>query len=127
MKRRVLICTFVAAIICVCIALNIKIFDPAEFTGVWYCSDGGVAYIFKDGIIERADSESISRETAAFNGAYSFAKDKAYVFVVDDYGVGEVVELYLVRKSDGDILCERSGGNEIIWFCINRELMICNE
>ena len=84
-------------------------------------------HIFKNGIIECADNEVSAKETAAFNGAYSFAKDKAHIFVVDDHGVGEVVELYLVRKSDGDMLCERSGGNEIIWFCRNRESMIGNE
>ena len=32
-----------------------------------------------------------------------------------------VVELYLVHKSEGDILCERKDGNEIVWFCRNRE------
>ena len=51
-----------------------------------------------------------------FSGAYSFAKDKAALFVVDDHGVGEVVELYLVHKPDGVTLCERKEGNEIVWF-----------
>ena len=56
-----------------------------------------------------------------FSGAYTFAKDKAAIYVVDDHGVGEVVELQLVRKSDGDVLCERKDGDEIVWFCRNRE------
>ena len=41
--------------------------------------------------------------------------------MVDDRGVGEVVELYLVHKSDGDILCESKDGIEIVWFCRNGE------
>ena len=78
-------------------------------------------YIFEDGIIECADQEIIVLDNAVFSGAYTFAKNKAAIFVVDDHGVGEVVELYLVHKSDGDILCEHKDGNEIIWFCRNRE------
>jgi len=78
-------------------------------------------YIFDDGIIECADKEIIILDNAVFNGAYSFAKDKAAIFVADDHGVGEVVELYLVRKYDGDVLCERKNGNETVWFCRNAE------
>ena len=78
-------------------------------------------YIFEDGIIECADKEIIVLDNAVFSGAYSFAKDKAAIFVIDDHGVGEVVELYLVHKPDGDVLCERKDGNELIWFCRNRE------
>ena len=121
MKRKVIIGAFIAALICVCIALNCKIVDPADYTGTWYRAGDGMLYIFDDGIIECADKEIIVLDNAVFSGAYSFAKDKAAIFVVDDHGVGEVVELYLVHKSDGDILCEHKDGNEIIWFCRNRE------
>ena len=55
------------------------------------------------------------------SGAYSFGKDKASLFMVDDRGVGQVVELHLVRKFDGDILCERKDGSEIVWFCRNKD------
>ena len=40
------------------------------------------------------------------------------------HGVGEVVELHLIRKATGDMLCERRDGNEIIWFCRNQESTI---
>ena len=42
-------------------------------------------------------------------------------FVVDNQAVSEVVELYLVHKSAGDVFCERKDGNEIVWFCRNGE------
>ena len=121
MKRKVIFGAVVAVLICVCIALNAKILEPKDFTGAWYRAGDGMLYIFEDGIIECADKEIIVLDNAVFSGAYSFAKDKAAIFVVDDHGVGEVVELYLVHKSDGDILCEHKDGNEIIWFCRNRE------
>ena len=121
MKRKVIIGAVIAALICVCITLNCKIVDPADYTGAWYRAGDGVLYIFEDGIIECVDKEIIVLDNAVFSGAYSFAKDKAAIFVVDDQGVGEVIELYLVHKSDGDILCEHKDGNEIIWFCRNRE------
>ena len=121
MKRKGIIGVVIAALICVCIALNCKIVDPADYTGAWYRAGDGMLYIFEDGIIECADKEIIVLDNAVFSGAYSFAKNKAAIFVVDDHGVGEVVELYLVHKSDGDILCEHKDGNEIIWFCRNRE------
>lgn len=44
--------------------------------------------------------------------------------MIDDNGVGEIVELHLVRKAEGDRLCERKDGNEIIWFCRNIEITI---
>ena len=121
MKRKSIIGVVIAALICVCIALNAKILEPTDFTGAWYRVEDGMLYIFEDGIIECADQEIIVLDNAVFSGAYTFAKNKAAIFVVDDHGVGEVVELHLVRKSDGDILCERKVGNEIVWFCRNRE------
>jgi hypothetical protein len=121
MKRKVIIGAVIAALICVCIVLNCKIVDPADYTGTWYRAGDGMLYIFEDGIIECADKEIIVLDNAVFSGAYSFAKDKAAIFVVDDHGVGEVVELHLVRKSDGDMLCERLNGKSVVWFCRSKE------
>ena len=121
MKRKGIIVAVIAALICVCIALNCKIVDPSEYTGAWYRAGDGILYLFEDGIIECANKEIIVLDNAVFSGAYSYAKDKAAIFVVDESGVGEVVELYLVHKSEGDMLCERKDGNDVIWFCRNRE------
>ena len=121
MKRKGIIVAVIAALICVCIALNCKIVDPSEYTGAWYRAGDGILYLFEDGIIECADKEIIVLDNAVFSGAYSYAKDKAAIFVVDESGVGAVVELYLVHKSEGDMLCERKDGNDVIWFCRNRE------
>ena len=120
MKRKGIIGAVIAALICVCIALNCKIVDPADYTGAWYRAGDGMLYIFDDGIIECADKEIIVLDNAVFSGAYSYAKDKAAIFVVDDNGVREVVELHLVHKPDGDILCETRDGIEIVWFCRNQ-------
>ena len=121
MKKKVMFGAVIAALIFVCLVLNTKIVDPTDFTGVWYRAVDGAPYIFQDGIIERVDKEIIVLDNAVFSGAYSYAKDKAAIFIVDDHGVGEVVELHLVRKSDGDILCKSKDGIEIVWFCRNGE------
>ena len=121
MKRKGIIGAVVAALICVCIALNGKIADPADYTGAWYRAGDGVLYIFEDGIIECVDKEIIVLDNAVFSGAYSFAKAKAAIFVVDDRGVGEVVELRLIHDHNGDMLCERENGKSIVWFCRNKE------
>lgn len=121
MKKKVMFGAVITALIFVCIALNAKIVDPADFTGVWYRAGDGVPYIFQDGIIECADKEIIVLDGAVFSGAYSFAKDKAAIFVVDDHGVGEVVELTLVRSKGGDALCEQRDGTFVMWFCRNQE------
>ena len=121
MKKKVMFGAVITALIFVCIALNAKIVDPADFTGVWYRAGDGVPYIFQDGIIECADKETIVLDGAVFSGAYSYAKDKAAIFVVDDHGVGEVVELTLVRRKDGDALCEKRNGILVMWFCRNQE------
>ena len=88
MKRKVIIGAGITALICVCIALNAKILEPKDFTGAWYRAGDGMLYIFEDGIIECADKEIIVLDNAVFSGAYSFAKDKAAIVVVDDNGVG---------------------------------------
>ena len=121
MKRKVIIGAVIAALICVCITLNCKIVDPADYTGAWYRAGDGVLYIFEDGIIECVDKEIIVLDNAVFSGAYSFAKAKAAIFVVDDRGVGEVVELRLIHDHNGDMLCERVNGKSIVWFCRNKE------
>ena len=77
MKKKVMFGAVIAALIFVCIALNAKVVDPADFTGVWYRTGDGAPYIFQDGIIECADKEIIVMDGAVFSGAYSFAKDKA--------------------------------------------------
>ena len=121
MKRKVIFGAVITALICVCISLNAKILEPTDFTGAWYRAGDGMLYIFSDGIIECADKEIIILDNAVFSGAYSFAKDKAAIFVVDDHGVGEVVELYLIHDHKGDMLCERVNGKSIVWFCRNKE------
>ena len=124
MKRKVIIGAVITALICVCIALNVKILEPTDFTGAWYRVEDGMLYIFEDGIIECADKEIIVLDNAVFSGAYSFAKDKAAIFVVDDNGVGEVVELRLIHDHNGDMLCERVNGKSIVWFCRNKEQLL---
>ena len=76
MKRKVIFGAVITALICVCIALNVKILEPTDFTGAWYRTGDGVLYIFEDGIIECADKEIIMLDNAVFSGAYSFAKER---------------------------------------------------
>ena len=121
MKRKVIFGAVIAVLICVCIALNAKILEPKDFTGAWFRAGDGMLYIFEDGIIECADKEIIVLDNTVFSGAYGFAKNKASIFVVDDNGVGEVVELHLVHKFGGDMLCEHKDGKNVIWFCRNIE------
>ena len=121
MKRKVIFGAVIAVLICVCIALNAKILEPKDFTGAWFRAGDGMLYIFEDGIIECADKEIIVLDNTVFSGAYGFAKNKASIFVVDDNGVGEVVELHLVHKFGGDMLCEHKDGKDVIWFCRNIE------
>ena len=124
MKRKVVIGVVISVLICVCIALNRKLLKPEDFTGAWYHAGDGALYTFEDGIITCTDHEEILLGDTIFSGAYSFAKEKAAIFVVDDNGVGDVVELYLVHHPDGDILWERIGERDIIWFCRNRDMAL---
>lgn len=121
MKNRIAIGAVVAALFFVCIALNTKVVKYTDFIGVWYHKSDGIQYIFEDGIIKCADNKIILLNNDVFSGAYTFAKNKASIFVVDDNGVGEVVELHLVHKFGGDMLCEHKDGKDVIWFCRNIE------
>ena len=121
MKWKVIFGAVIAALICVCIALNAKILEPKDFNGAWYRAGDGMLYIFEDGIIECADKEIILLDNAGFSGAYSFAKEKAAIFIVDNQAVSEVVELFLVHKSAGDVLAEYKDGVEVVWFTRNKD------
>lgn len=124
MKRKVIIGAVVTVLIYVCIALNAKILNPEDFTGAWYRAGDGMLYIFEDGLIECTDQEVIILGDGIFSGAYSLAKDKAAIFVVDESGVGEVVELHLIHRRDGDVLCEKKDGTDIVWFYRNQDMVL---
>lgn len=120
MNRKLFIGAVITALICVLIALNGHIIDPADFSGAWYYADDGALYIFDDGIIECADREIIVVDNAVFSGAYTYAKRKAAIFLIDGNGVGEVTELHLVHHRQGDLLCEIKDGEKIVWFYRNK-------
>ena len=60
MKRKGIIGVVIAALICVCIALNCKIVDPADYTGAWYRAGDGILYIFEDDYIRTFDNRALS-------------------------------------------------------------------
>ena len=121
MKRKMTIGAVITALFYICVVLNVKIADPADFTGTWYHAGDNVCYLFENGIIQCADQKITLPDGTVFSGAYTFGKNKASLFVVDDRGVGEVVELHLVRKLGGDILCEKTDGRECVWFSRNKD------
>lgn len=116
MKRKLVLGAVLAVLICIGFMLNAEIADPADFTGIWYRAGDSARFIFEDGIILNHEQESILLDDAVFSGAYAFGKGKASLFLVDDQGVGEVVELHLIHASDGDILCQNRDGRQIVWF-----------
>lgn len=118
--RRWIAIAFVLVILCGCIAFLFgTAVNPEDYTGEWYYCKDSARYIFKNGLIACADRRSILLGETEFSGAYCFAKDRATLFVIDSDGVGEVIELYLVHTSDGDILCEAEDGSGTVWFCRN--------
>lgn len=121
MKRKICIGAVIAALIYIWFAFHTSVMDPADFVGTWYRASDGARCQFENGIVQCPGQETMVLDDAVFSGAYSFAKDKIAIFVVDDHGVGEVTALNLIRRADGDMLCERSGGKNIVWFCRNPE------
>lgn len=121
MKRRLIISVILIALICVCVVLNSSALDPSDFTGVWYGAEDGHLYIFEDGLIACTEHYIELQGSDPFSGAYSIAKNKTAVFIIDDDGAGEIVELYLIRSIRGDYLCEAEDGTGKIWFYRNAE------
>ena len=121
MKHRLIISVILIALICVCVVLNSSALDPSDFTGVWYGAEDGYLYIFEDGLIACTEHYIELQGSDPFSGAYSIAKNKTAVFIIDDDGVGEIVELYLIRSIRGDYLCEAEDGTGKIWFYRNAE------
>lgn len=119
MNRKGILGAAVAVLICVCAALSYEILDPSCYTGIWYQADSGSVYVFEEGLIRCRENEIVLTDGTEFSGSYCFAKDKAALFILDDHGAGEVVELHLVRKSHGDVLVEHKDGKEIPWFFRN--------
>lgn len=121
MKRRVIVGAVLTVLVCVCAALGRKALEPADFTGTWYRAGDGACCIFEEGLIRCDGQEGLLPGEPGFSGAYSFAGNKAAVFTADDRGVGEVVELHLIRRRDGDILCETEDGKGPVRFYRSRE------
>lgn len=120
MKRKKILAVGTALLLAIFVLLNISIIDPEDYSGVWYRAGNQVCYVFEEGII----SEYLLEGESVFCGAYVFAKDKISVFVIDETGVGELVELRLVRKGTGDVLCEYRDSQEIIWFGRNIDSLV---
>lgn len=119
MKRWLILGVVLAVLIFA--ALNVKIMEPADFTGAWYSAGDGSLYIFQDGWIECPDYEIMLLNQRVFSGAYSFSRNQAAVFLVDEQGVSEVLQLYLVHRKDGDVLCETKDGTGTILFFRNQK------
>lgn len=119
MNRKGILGAAIAVLICVCAALSHEILDPTRYTGIWYQADTGSVYVFEEGLIRCAEKELLLADGTEFSGSYCFAKDKAALFVMNDQGAGEVVELHLVHKSHGDVLFEHKDGKEIPLFFRN--------
>lgn len=116
MKRRLMISVVLTALICTYIVLNSSALDPSDYTGAWYGAEDRQLYIFEDGLIECTEHYITLQGSDPFSGAYSFAKNKTAVFIIKADGVGEVVELHLIRSIHGDYLCETEDGSGKVWF-----------
>ena len=90
--------------------------DPVNFTGEWYSADDASLYIFRDGISTCENHHIAFSDRAIISGAYSFCKDSAAVFAIGVDGLETVNQLYLVRNSSGDALCESRDGSGRIFF-----------
>jgi len=103
------------------IALIGTVRDPADFTGKWYYTEDGSAYLFHNGIIISEKHHLNETDAEIFSGAYSFGKNSIVLFFLTEAGVEQVQKLQLVSRSDGDILCASSECGETVVFCRNKE------
>lgn len=90
---------------------------PEDFTGQWYLGDAHAKYLFEDGLISRETDNGES----GIAGAYIFCADKLLLYVTDVEGLEEERELYLVRRTSGDLLCGSKNSTEEVFFSRNRE------
>ena len=89
-----------------------KAMEPARFTGIWYNARENASYAFREGIIQRLQTE----DPEQIYGAYTFTSDSITLFVTDMEGLQEVTTLYWVSRKDADVLCQTRDGSGIIYF-----------
>lgn len=99
---------------------------PEDFSGEWYFAEDASLYTFRDGIVECAGHSIPTADGSTFSGAYSFARKRIALFCVGPDGVGEVRELSLVRRWDGDRLCGKENGTTKAFFYRSREAALRN-
>lgn len=116
MKRFGIWFVVMMALIGSALLLKIPVRNPSDFTGKWYFSEDGAAYLFHNGIIINEKYHFSETEQEIFSGAYSFGKDCIVLFYFTADGVEQVRELRLVRHNTGDTLCEVSEtGNSVVF------------
>ena len=115
MKRwSIWICAGVLILACI-IGFTRTAIEPSDFTGKWYYAEDMSAYLFHNGVIISEAHHIDMDEDEIFSGAYSFARNKIYLFLAEDNRVGELLELSLNHSSIGDTLCDSKTGTVIFY------------
>ena len=97
------------------IGLTQTAIDPSDFTGKWYYAEDMSVYLFHNGVIISEAHHMDMDEDEIFSGAYSFAKNKIYLFFAAENRVGDPIELLLIHSSSGDRLCDSQTGTVIFY------------
>ena len=90
--------------------------DPEDFSGEWYSSEDQSIYLFRDGLIISAQGGVPLSDSESICGAYSYGKDKVFLFAGDIIGLKTERMLYLVHHGDSSFLCENENGSGKIYF-----------
>lgn len=85
-----------------------------DFTGTWYSCSSGEGYLFSQGII--VCQENAREEAWAMDGAYSVSRDSLFLFARGVEGLETERVVYLIHRSEGDLLCEKHDGTGAVYF-----------
>ena len=114
MRRLYLISSVLLA--CLALGLCLTAVDPEDFTGQWYSAADQSVYLFRDGLVFCSRHAVPLSDTETISGAYTFGKDRIYLFASGIPGLEKERELYLVISGEEHCLCENPDGTGTVYF-----------
>ena len=115
MKRFVVIC--ITILFCLtAVGLSRSAADPDDFTGQWYSAADQSVYLFREGLIFCSRHRVPLSDKDAISGAYTFGKDRIFLFATGIPGLETERELYLITEGEECFLGENPDGTGTVYF-----------
>ena len=105
-----------AIVLLLCCLLCRTAINPEDISGQWYSSQEQCIYHFSEGMIYCSEYAVPISDSDFVSGAYTFSGKSVFLFANGIEGLESPKELFLIKKGEESLLCEREDGTGRIFF-----------